>query len=75
MAGAGTRVEYTSEEHRTGCRACGSCVQAKSTPRIEGLARIIGAWGNAVGEDLAPMKDFPHEHQRTGHGGGGGGQR
>ena len=25
-----------------------------------------------MGEDLAPIKDFPHEHQRIDEGGGGG---
>lgn len=35
---------------------------------MQGLALIIKAWGNAVGENLAPMKDFPHEHQRINKG-------
>lgn len=33
---------------------------------MQGLTK---AWGNAVGEDLAPVKDFPHEHQRDQQGG------
>ena len=41
---------------------------------MEGLALIIKGGGgerNAMGEDLAPTKDFPHEHQRINKGGGG----
>lgn len=39
---------------------------------MEGLALIIRAWGDEMGEDLARIKDFPHEHQRIDKGEGGG---
>lgn len=54
-ADVGPRVwkQFVSQAHRTNGRAC-SC--------YKGL-------GAAVGEDLAPIKDFPHKHQRINKGG------
>lgn len=46
-------TRFVSQEHRTNGRACSY---------YKGL-------GAAEGEDLAPLKDFPHEHQRINKGG------